>query len=176
MFNHGHFVAQGRRVLADSRELVPINSKNAYKNIQIEFKDYCRQVPVFATSELPEAVNEEKLSGFMFYNACRPKRPKSRKHDFFDKEDYDQVLEDPPADRTSQFSDLEVASRHYAGPEAWETAFGAVLWLAKHQHDKTGVGSHPSNLKSERIKRLQEHVKARVPHLREARFEEKTKM
>jgi len=45
MFNHGHFAAQGRRVLADSRELVPTNTKNAYKNIQIEFKDYCRQLP-----------------------------------------------------------------------------------------------------------------------------------
>jgi len=39
MFNYGHFAAQGRRVLADSRELVPTNTKNAYKNIQIEFKD-----------------------------------------------------------------------------------------------------------------------------------------
>jgi len=26
MFNHGHFAAQGRRVLADSRELVPTNT------------------------------------------------------------------------------------------------------------------------------------------------------
>ena len=104
-------------------------------------------MPVLATSELPEAVNEEKLFGFMFYNAYRPKRPKSRKHDFFDKEDYDQGLAGPPADRTSQFSDFQEASRDYAGPEAWEKAFGAVLRLAKHQRNKTGVGSHPSNLK-----------------------------
>ena len=101
-------------------------------------------MPVFSTSELPKAVNEEKLFGFMFYSAYRAKQPKSRKHDFFDKEDYDQVLADHPADRTSQFSDLEEASRDYAGPEAWEKAFGAVLRLAKHQRDETGVGLIPA--------------------------------
>jgi hypothetical protein len=170
-FTGGQYAAQGRRLLNDVSEIVPHNTKIAYANFQEEFKGFCDAK--HPADQFPHCVTEEKLFGFLWYQAYREKRPKNKKHDTFDLADYENVVAAHPPNRTSQFTDEELATSNYPGYQTWEKCRSAILSLAKDQRDENSNSLRQQDFQTARMDRLKAFVKGRVPHVKISRCDEK---
>jgi hypothetical protein len=171
-FLQGRYGPQGRRVIQDADEIVPPNTKQAYKRHIREFLGFCDSE--HSTDQLPRFVTEDKLFGFLFYTAYRPKRPQTKRATAFDEEEFRRVLAAHPADGTSQFDDADSPSKNYVGFSTFDQALSAIISLSLSQRQETlAAGEMPVHLRSDRITKLRLHVKKRRAFIRKARNEEK---
>ena len=170
-FTSGAYAGQGWRLLNDSNEIVPNNTKLAYQNFQEEFKGFCEAK--HPNDHFPHCVTEEKLFGFLWYQAYREKRPRSQKHDTFDLEDYEKVVSAHPPDRESQFNEDEIQASNYPGFSSWEKCRSAIMNLAMQQRSENSNSNRIDDFKTNRMESLKRYVIMRAPHIKEARFDEK---
>ncbi len=170
-FTTGPYAAQGRRLLNDAREIVPENTKLAYANFQEEFKGFCDAK--HANDQFPHCVTEEKLFGFLWYQAYRNRRPRNLKHNTFDVDDYERVVAAHPPNRDTLFNQEDLQANNYPGYSTWEKARSAVMNLAMQQRSQSSNNSRPLDFKTDRLESLKRFVRIRTPHIKEARFDEK---
>ena len=148
-FTGGQYAAQGRRLLNDVNEIVPTNTKIAYAPFQAEFKGFCDSK--HPNDQFPHCVTEEKLFGFLWYQAYREKRPRNQKHDTFDANDYDRVVAAHPPGRTSQFTEEELQTSNYPGFSTWEKCYSAVMSHAKQQCSENSNNTERQDFKTDRL-------------------------
>ncbi|MCY7393929.1 MAG: hypothetical protein LH647_21245, partial [Leptolyngbyaceae cyanobacterium CAN_BIN12] len=167
----GVYSDQSRRVYRDAEENCPANTKRAYAPFIAEFKDFAQTM--FPFTELPQAVTEEKLFGFMFYQAYRGSRTKTKRHGYFDRADYEKVLKDHPSERESQYDHVNASNVKYCSRETFDKVLSAILKLADIQRQDYGGIERKEELRLPRIQALRNHVQKRAPQMKAARFEEK---
>ena len=85
-----NFEAQGEAVAEEKRINTPKNTISAYEPKGIEFHGFC--VSLYGDCPSAELVTPEKVFGFLYYQAHRPKYIVKRKSGYFDREDYDKVI------------------------------------------------------------------------------------
>jgi phage antirepressor YoqD-like protein len=100
-FGHGQYASQARRLLQDQAAHARPNTIASYNPRIKEFREYCQAKFSNLRSYAIEQVTEEKLFGFLFYQAYQKKRQNGRKKEqqqfVFDPDDFDHVM--------SQFND-----------------------------------------------------------------------
>ena len=171
-FTSGEYAEQGRRLLNDTQEIVPKNTRLAYATFQEELKGFC--AARYGHEQFPHCVTEEKVFGFMWYQeAYRQKRTNKSKHNVFDKDDYERVVAAHPPSRSSQFADAVAGMSNYPGFQSWEKCLSAIMNLALQQRHENSNNLQKQDFKSDRMIVLKRHVQRRTPHLKKARYEEK---
>jgi hypothetical protein len=100
-FGNGQYASQARRLLQDQAANSRPNTLASYNPRVREFREFCQAKFSNLRPYAIEQVTEEKLFGFLFYQAYRAKRQNGRKKEpkelLFDVVDFDRVM--------SQFND-----------------------------------------------------------------------
>jgi hypothetical protein len=95
-FGSGQYASQARRVLQDQAAHTRPNTYASYNPKSKEFREYCQAKFSNLMTYAIEQVTEEKLFGFLFYQAYREKRLNGRKKErpefTFDVQDFERVM------------------------------------------------------------------------------------
>lgn len=184
----GQFGPHAQRVLLENERNRPANTKAAYVPKQNEFKGYCHVV--FHNEQYPDTITEEKVFGFMYYQAYRThynvkKRNSNREqiHMGFDKADYDKVMASVQSQELGYrnaptLAQVEAGARTSEGQEllgisSFKQYWAAILELHQHQVAYNANNLLKCQLESLRMKALREQVAGRKARVAKALYKEK---
>ena len=140
-FTSGSFAVQAQRILDHEEQLTRRNTRLAYDRKTQEFVAFCNSM--YSTHEFPTTVTEEKVFGFLYYQAYRKTRRRGRKRrcsgtEIFDADDFRAVL---------------AADTYHEKPVAYEVVnqyLCSILKIWKKQVDTNANNLTKDHIRSER--------------------------
>lgn len=163
-FTSGPFAVQAQRILDQEERLTRRNTKIAYDRKGKEFLAFCKAV--YSSQDIPTTVTEEKVFGFLFYQAYRPCRKRGRKRNasadvIFDLEEFNSVI------------NQENISAKPVAYDVVNQYLCSILKIWKKQVDMNANNLSRDQIRSERVQRLLMTVKTRKKTVARLNFEEK---
>ena len=164
-FTSGSFAVQAQRILDHEDQLTRRNTNLAYGRKGQGFPAFCQAV--YSEHEFPTIVTEEKVFGFLYYQAYRQARKRGRKRwntgdvSLFDVDDFRAVL---------------AADSYHEKPVAYDVVnqyLCSILKIWKRQVDMNANNLTKDQIRSERVHRLLATVKTRRTTIHKLNFEEK---
>jgi hypothetical protein len=163
-FTTGPFAAQAQRILDHEEQFTRKNTRLAYDRKGQEFLAFCNEM--YASHDFPATVTEEKVFGFLYYQAYRPSRKRGRKR---------RNAEDAIFD-ADHFRSVMEYDNYHEKPVAYDIVnqyLCSVLKIWKKQVDMNANNLTKDQIRSERVQRLLATVKTRKVTVHRMNFEEK---
>ena len=163
-FTSGRFAVQAQRILEQEEQLTRRNTKLAYDCKGKEFLEFCQAA--YSHHEIPTTVTEEKVFGFLYYQAYRRCRKRGRKRPNQTDGRFDM------AEFSCVINQENVAEK----PVAYDVVnqyLCVILKIWKKQVDMSANNLSRDQIRSELVQRLLMTVKTRRKTIAKLNFEEK---
>ncbi|KAI8834181.1 hypothetical protein BJ741DRAFT_565676, partial [Chytriomyces cf. hyalinus JEL632] len=159
---------------------MPVNTQLAYNRKGAEFLAYCREI--FAEQAIPITVTEEKLFGFLYYQAHRPQCKRGKKPGgsavVFNRDEFNSVMHASESSQQSHAPEsgqqsVENTITKKAAYEMLNQYYCSILKIWQGQVDMNANNLSKEQLRSQRVKMLLGSVQKRKKREAAANFEEK---
>jgi hypothetical protein len=159
-FVNGIYAEQAQSVLNESNKNRKRNTQLAYDPKVEEFKLFCEYK--YSTKPFPHCVTEEKVFGFLYFQAYRDLRRRGPQFSFkeFDVAGYERVMSGYKSSKPIEYDQLN-------------QYLCSLLKLWRDQKDMGSNNVLKEDLRSDRVERLLEVVKHRKKNIDKENFEEK---
>ena len=159
-FVNGIYAEQAQSVLNESNKNRKRNTQLAYDPKVEEFKLFCEYK--YSTKPFPHCVTEEKVFGFLYFQAYRDLRKRGPQFSFkeFDVPGYERVMSGYKSSKPIEYDQLN-------------QYLCSLLKLWRDQKDMGSNNVLKEDLRSDRVERLLEVVKHRKKNIDKENFEEK---
>jgi hypothetical protein len=175
-YTSGQFAAAAQHVQRDSQALIPENTIIAYKAKAAEFIVFCNTI--YSNQDYPQTVTEEKVFGFLFYQAYRGKRRKGRARrgharPVFDMSDYESVMAKYNVDAEDNDASLWDTEMDVVGYDVINQCLCACLDLLRHQRSLNANNLFIHDIRSERVEQMMNVVARQKKRVAALQFDEK---